>query len=204
MRLRRPSDLWAARDGVSTIEFAFVSIILCALTLGMVDFGYGFWQYMQVESAAQAGAQYAMLNPGASNTNISSAVTIGTGSSAGAILLPGASATSPGTLTINKTLTLRSSSSYKCVLKRGTPSKLNTVAARGVTIGTNVPFTFSDIGTGTLTAGTVFTIIKNTSASPITGRFSNLSDGLILSNQGTNLIVSYTGGTGNDLTLTVQ
>lgn len=74
MRLR-VSALWRAPDGVSTIEFAFVSGILCVLTLGMLDFGYGFWQFMQVQSAAQAGAQFAMLNPGASNANIGSAVT---------------------------------------------------------------------------------------------------------------------------------
>src|SRR3954452_1153882 len=34
---------------------------------------------MQVQSAVQAGAQYAMLNPGTSNSNISSAVTSATG-----------------------------------------------------------------------------------------------------------------------------
>jgi len=75
MRLQRLCALRRARDGVSTIEFAFVSAILCALTLGVLDFGMGFYKYMQVQSAAQAGAQYAMLNPGATNTNISSAVT---------------------------------------------------------------------------------------------------------------------------------
>ena len=72
MRLQRLCALRRARDGVSTIEFAFVSAILCALTLGVLDFGMGFYKYMQVQSAAQAGAQYAMLNPGATNTNISS------------------------------------------------------------------------------------------------------------------------------------
>ena len=79
MRLQRFFELRRARDGVSTVEFAFVSAILCILTLGVVDFGFGFWQSMQVQNAAQAGAQYAMINPGSSNTSISSAVTSATG-----------------------------------------------------------------------------------------------------------------------------
>jgi Flp pilus assembly protein TadG len=79
MQRRRITGLWAARDGLSTIEFAFVSGILCILVLGVVDFGLGFWEYMQVQSAVQAGAQYSMLNPGASNSSINSAVTGATG-----------------------------------------------------------------------------------------------------------------------------
>ena len=77
MRLKRRSigQLRSARDGVSTVEFAFVSAILVLLVLGVVDFGIGFWEYMQVQSAAQAGADYAMLNQGASNSSISGAVT---------------------------------------------------------------------------------------------------------------------------------
>ncbi len=53
-------------------------------------------------------------------------------------------------------------------------------------------------------AGTVFRLIDNTSASPISGQFSNLADGLVFASNGTSFKVSYTGGTGNDLTLTVQ
>jgi hypothetical protein len=133
---------------------------------------------------------------------ISGAVTVGTGSSSGAILLAGNSATSPGTLTINNTLTFNSLSTYKCVLKR-TTAKASKAVALGVTIGSNVPFTFVDTGTGTLTTGTVFTVVSNTSASPIAGTFSNLANGLVFASNGNNFQVSYTGGTGNDLTLTV-
>ena len=64
-------------------------------------------------------------------------------------------------------------------------------------------FTFIDPGTGTLPTGTVFTVINNTSASPIAGRFSNLANSLIFTNNGNNFKVNYTGGTGNDLTLKV-
>ncbi len=133
---------------------------------------------------------------------INGAVTVGTGTSSGAILLAGNSATSPGTLTINNTLTFNSLSTYKCVLNR-TRAKASEAAALGVTINSNVPFTFVDTGTGTLATGTVLNVINNTSANPIFGTFSNLSDGSVFTSNGNNFQASYTGGTGNDLTLTV-
>jgi autotransporter-associated beta strand protein len=133
---------------------------------------------------------------------IGGAVTVGTGSSSGAILLAGNSTTSPGTLTLNDSLTFQSLSTYKCALNRTTP-KASKVSAFGVTINSNVPFTFIDHGTATLTAGTVFTVITNTSANPIFGRFSNLADGFTFTSNGTHFRANYKGGTGNDLTLTV-
>jgi len=133
---------------------------------------------------------------------ITGAVTVGTGTTSGAILLAGNSATSPGTLTVNNTLTFNSLSTYKCVLNRSTV-QASKATALGVTINSNVPFTFVDTGTGTLTTGTVFTVIDNTSANPIFGTFSNLSDGSVFTSNGNNFQASYTGGTGNDLTLTV-
>ena len=59
-------------------------------------------------------------------------------------------------------------------------------------------------GFQTLTIGTVFTVINNTAATPISGTFANLEDGsTINATAGNKLQVSYEGGTGNDLTLTV-
>jgi len=127
---------------------------------------------------------------------------VGTGTSSGAILLPGKSATNPGILTINSALTFNSLSTYQCVLKR-TTIKVSKATVLGVTINSNVPFTFVDTGTGTLATGTVFTVINNTSANPIFGTFSNLADGSVFTSNGNNFQVSYEGGTGNDLTLTV-
>ena len=49
----------------------------------------------------------------------------------------------------------------------------------------------------------VLTLISNTSANPISGTFSNLADGSIVTIDGNNFQASYTGGDGNDLTLTV-
>ncbi len=133
---------------------------------------------------------------------ITGAVTVGTGRSSGAILSPVKSATAPGILTINNTLTFNSRSTYKCVLNRRTPIA-GEITALGVTINSGASFSFVDVGTGTLTVGTVFTVIKNTSANPISGTFSNLANGSIFNSNGNNLQASYTGGTGNDLTLTV-
>jgi autotransporter-associated beta strand protein len=133
---------------------------------------------------------------------ITGAVTVGTGRRSGAILLPGKSATAPGILTIDSALSFNSLSTYKCVLNRSTV-KASKATAHGVTINSNVLFTFVDVGTGTLATGTVFTVINNTSANPISGAFNNLTNGLVFTSNGNNFRVSYTGGTGNDLTLTV-
>jgi hypothetical protein len=57
--------------------------------------------------------------------------------------------------------------------------------------------------TGVLSQGFVLTLISNTSADPISGTFSNLADGSIVTIDGNNFQASYSGGDGNDLTLTV-
>jgi autotransporter-associated beta strand protein len=132
---------------------------------------------------------------------IDGAVTVGNDSSSGATIL-GGNSTSPGILTINSTLTFRSFSSYKCALNRASV-KASQVSALGVIIGSGATFTFVDVGTGTLPVGTVFTVINNTSASPIAGTFSNLPNGSIFTSNGNHFKVNYTGGTGNDLTLKV-
>jgi hypothetical protein len=49
----------------------------------------------------------------------------------------------------------------------------------------------------------MFIAISNTSANPIAGTFANLSDGSTFTAGRNNYQVSYSGGDGNDLTLTV-
>jgi hypothetical protein len=133
---------------------------------------------------------------------IDGAITVGNGSNSGAILLAGNSTSSPGTLTVNSALTFEALSSYKCALSRSSV-KASQINALGVIIDSTATFTFVDTGTGTLAVGTLFTVINNISASPITGRFSNLPQGSIFTSNGNNFKVNYTGGTGNDLTLKV-
>jgi autotransporter-associated beta strand protein len=156
----------------------------------------------QTGSGTGTGAVQVNLGTLGGTGKISGAVTVGTASRSGAILLAGNSVSSPGTLTVNNTLTFNSLSTYQCVLNRGTV-KASKATALGVTININVPFTFVDTGTGTLATGTVFTVINNTSGNPIVGTFSNLFDGSVFTSNGNNFQASYTGGTGNDLTLTV-
>ena len=55
---------------------------------------------------------------------------------------------------------------------------------------------------GTLPPGTVLTVISNIGASPIVGAFDNLPDGAVVTINGNNLQFNYSGGDGNDLTLT--
>jgi hypothetical protein len=101
-------------------------------------------------------------------------------------------------------LTFNSDSTYTYTFKaKGNKSKTDKVVANGVTINSGASFNLSGQAQGTLTQGTVLTVIKNTAATPISGSFSNLRDGAIVTVNGNNLQASYTGGDGNDLTLTV-
>ena len=74
--------------------------------------------------------------------------------------------------------------------------------ANGVAIDSGAKFSFRPTGTNALTVGQVFTVITNTTATPIAGTFHNLPDGKILIVNGSKLQASYHGGDGNDLTLT--
>jgi Flp pilus assembly protein TadG len=73
------SNLYQATDGVSTVEFGLVAALLCWLVLGVIDLGVGFWQEMQVENAARAGAEYAVSTNNATSSAIQTAVTSATG-----------------------------------------------------------------------------------------------------------------------------
>ena len=135
---------------------------------------------------------------------IAGAVTIGTGSGAGAFLAPAHGGNKQLTLTIQGSLTFNADATYTYTFKaKGNKSKTDKVVANGVTINSGASFNLSGTAQGTLTQGTVLTVIKNTAATPISGTFSNLPDGAIVNVNGNNLQASYEGGDGNDLTLTV-
>ena len=133
---------------------------------------------------------------------IAGSVTLGTGSGNGAFLVPGVENTPVSTLTIQGSLLLASDSTYNFDLSLSRVTA-DSVVANGVTIESNAQFLFNILGHGTLPLGTVFIVIDNTAANSIQGAFSNLSDGDIITTEGGNLQVSYEGGDGNDLTLTV-
>ena len=133
---------------------------------------------------------------------ISGAVTVGTNTGVQAFLAPSKGVKKPATLTVQSALTLNDDSTYiyKLDTKR---SASDEVIANGVTIEGGAQFSFRPTGNNALTVGQVFTVISNTAASPIAGTFDNLPQGKILTVNGSNLQASYTGGDGNDLTLTV-
>lgn len=68
------------RKGTAAIEFALASPIFLALILGVVEIGFGAYQAMQTQDAAEAGALYAAEH-GWNSAGISAAVVNATGAS---------------------------------------------------------------------------------------------------------------------------
>ena len=129
---------------------------------------------------------------------------IGTGSGRGAFLAPAAGTTVQATLTIQSALTFNSDATYAYTFRANrNRAETDQVIANGVTINSGATIALNGHTRGTLSQGTVMTLISNTSADPISGTFSNLPDGGIVTINGNNFQTSYTGGDGNDLTLTV-
>src|SRR5437879_6338349 len=80
-RLARLVALAGAKGGSAALEFALATPVLVALLVPVADYGIAFSQQLQVEQAAQAGAQYAIFHPWTSNSPaaISSAVLAASG-----------------------------------------------------------------------------------------------------------------------------
>jgi len=132
---------------------------------------------------------------------MSGAVTIGKGAGVGAVFEPGRHGI-PSTLGSKKVLTFRADGSYACDIDSNSATAATAVAA-GVTIDQGAEFSLTDFGVITLPAGTSFTVISNTSTSAISGNFVNLPSGGTITVGNNTYQASYSGGDGNDLTLTV-
>jgi len=76
----RLAALVCGEGGTSAVEFALAAPILMGLLVPMADLGMAFSDQIQVQQAAAAGAQYAVLHPWNSNsaTAIANAVTAAT------------------------------------------------------------------------------------------------------------------------------
>ncbi len=155
-------------------------------------------------SATGTGAVQVEAGTLAGGGTIAGPVTIGTGRGAGAFLAPAAGRAQQAVLNLQSALSLKADSTYTYTF-RATRSQARTdlVVANGVTINGGATLTLSGTVQGALATGLTLTVIRNTSATPISGSFSNLPEGMVVSVSGTNLEVSYRGGDGNDLTLTV-
>jgi hypothetical protein len=99
-------------------------------------------------------------------------------------------------------LTLKADATYICAVNSITVAS-DRVIAKGVTIDPAAKFILHSKNSGTLPVGTVITPISNTSTTPISGTFNGLSEGSTIVAGNNTWQVSYAGGDGNDLTLTV-
>ena len=135
---------------------------------------------------------------------IAGATTVGTGSGTGAFLAPAVGSTTQATLTIQSALTFNSDATYACTFRaKRNMATIDKAIANGVTINSGATIALSGQTRGRLTTGLTLTVISNTSANPISGTFSNLPNGGIVTINGNHFQASYSGGDGNDLTLTV-
>ena len=111
-------------------------------------------------------------------------------------------AAQPVTLTIESALTFEVDGIYTYKLNTR-KAKADLVIAQGVGIETGAQFDFKAVANKKLMAGSVFTAISNTAASPLSGVFANLADRSTFVVGSNTYEVDYSGGDGNDLTLTV-
>jgi Flp pilus assembly protein TadG len=130
--------------GAAAIEFAILASILILLMIGVVDIGMGFYRKMQVQTAAQAGAHYAMRH-GFVPTSIANAVTAATafpGISASpaptqycgcpsntGITIADCTSTCPGGLTATKYVAVSAQGTYNTILTYPTFPNSFTLAA---------------------------------------------------------------------------
>ena len=135
---------------------------------------------------------------------IAGAVTVGTGSGTGAFLAPATGGKKQLTLPIQSALTFKADATYTYTFKaKQSKARTDKVIANGVTINSGAMLSLSGRTQGSLRQDLTLTLISNTSPNPISGTFSNLSDGAIVTVNGNNFQASYEGDDGNDLTLTV-
>lgn len=118
-------------------------------------------------------------------------------------LAPGSgAANTTGTLTTSGALTLRFDAALAIDINTSAPAA-DQVSAGGVTLSA-AQLRLARFGGDTpLPAGTSFVVVNNTGASPVSGGFSGLSEGSTISDGLNTYRLSYVGGTGNDITLTV-
>jgi autotransporter-associated beta strand protein len=134
---------------------------------------------------------------------IAGSLTIGTGSGTGASLQPsGAKPNGNGGFTVQSPLNFQADATYVCDVFTNLPSASRVIAA-GVTIQNGAQLSLLTHSSNTIPLGRTFTIIGNTTAAPISGTFSNLPDGVILTAGPNKFQADYQGSDGNDLTLTV-
>jgi Flp pilus assembly protein TadG len=59
-----------AANGVETVEFALVSLVLFTFLLGVVEFGRLYWTRSELQYATEAAARYLIINPSATTSEV--------------------------------------------------------------------------------------------------------------------------------------
>lgn len=124
-------------------------------------------------------------------------VTVGTGSGTGASLAPGIGGI--GTLTSSAALTMKQDATFNVEVSILNASS-DQMSANAVTLN-NPRLLVTGIDSGALASGTNLVIIDNSSASAVTGTFSNLPELGLVQVKGYNFRITYKGGDGNDVVL---
>ena len=52
---------WRRDEGAAAVEFALISVVLVTLLAGVIQFGFTFWEYIQVAHSAREGVRWAAL-----------------------------------------------------------------------------------------------------------------------------------------------
>lgn len=60
--MRRLREFWSEKAGVSTTEFALVSLVFFLFVFMTIDFGRALWEWNSAAKATQWGARYAIVN----------------------------------------------------------------------------------------------------------------------------------------------
>lgn len=118
----------------------------------------------------------------------------------GRTVAAGMNASTIGSLTFNSSLNVSLATvSLKLDSNSGT---FDLISANGLTLGDAV-LSLTDIGSGAWLGDSTFTLVNNTAGSSISGTFFGLDEGSVI-NVGSNAFtISYVGGTGNDITLSL-
>ncbi len=129
--------------------------------------------------------------------SVTGAVTAGSG----ATVAGGVDASTIGTLTFSSTLDVTAATvSLKLNSTTGT---FDSLTSAGLTLG-NATLSLTDLGSGTWTGVSSFTLLNNTAGSSVAGTFLGLAQGATITVGSNTFTISYLGGTGNDVILTVS